>query len=134
MTLGLRWRVVTATRGVLLHLPKNPGIAGGGAADHDSVTAGLADHAFGVFWRVDVAISDDGNFHRLLHSGNDTPVGGACVALQARAWVDSDAFYADAFRHFGDLDGNDGVLVPASAKLDGQRNLDGSADRFEDFS
>src|ERR1700680_4642267 len=119
MALIVGGRVVPASGGVLLHLPKNPGIGGGGAADHDGVAAGFADHALGVFGRVDVAIADDGNFHRLLHGGNDTPVGGACVALNARARMDSDAFDAEAFRHFGDLDGNDGVFVPAGAEFDG---------------
>src|SRR6202790_1863692 len=134
MALVLGGRVVAASRGVLLHLPKDPRIGGGGAADHDGIAAGFADHALGVLGRVNVAIADDGNFHRLLHGGNDTPVGSACVALQPRARMDSDAFDAEAFRHFGDLDGNDGVFVPAGAEFDGYPDFDGGAAGFENFA
>src|SRR5580704_622405 len=134
MALGLRRCVVSATRGILLHLTENPGIGGGGSADHYGVAAGFADHALGVLGRVDVPIADDGNLHRLFYRGNDSPVGGTGVPLQPRARVHRDAFNTNAFRHFGDLDGDDGVLVPSGAKLDSERNFDGGANGFENFS
>ena len=98
MALGFGRCVVSATRRVLLHLAENPGIRGGGAADHHSVATGFADHALGVFGRVDVAIPDDGNIHGLLHGRDDAPVGGAGVPLEARTRMDSDAFDPDVFR------------------------------------
>src|SRR5438034_9494001 len=44
-----------------------------------------------------------------------------------------DGFHADAFGHFRDVDGNDGIFVPAGAELDGQRNFHGGADRLENI-
>src|SRR2546421_5882816 len=41
--------------------------------------------------------------------------------------------HADAFGHFRDVDGNDGIFVPAGAELDGQRNFHGGADRLENI-
>src|SRR6058998_226248 len=102
---------------------KNPRIGGGGAADHHGVTAGFTDHASGVFGMVDVAVADDGNFHGLLDGGYDAPVGGAGVTLGAGAGMDSNGFDADALRHFRNVDGDDGIFVPAGAEFDGQRNF-----------
>src|SRR5260221_8457405 len=133
MAVGVGGRVVTATGGVLQHLGKDPGIGGGGAADHDGVAAGLPHHALGVFRRVDVAIADDGNAHGLLDGGDEIPVGLAGVALHARARVDGDGFDADGFRELGDVNGYDGILVPAGAQLDGERDFYGGAHRAEDL-
>src|SRR5713101_2654926 len=118
---------------MLPHLGEDPGVVGGGAPDHDGVAAGFADHARGVFGLVDVAVADDGNFHRLLDGADEAPVGSAGVTLRARARMDGDAFDADAFGHFRDVNGDDGVFVPAGAQLDSQRNFHGGADRFENF-
>src|SRR5258706_6442433 len=133
MAVGVGGRVVTATGGVLQHLGKDPGIGGGGAADHDGVAAGLPLHALGVFRRVDVAIADDGNAHGLLDGGDEIPVGWAGVALHARARVDGDGFDADGFRELGDVNGYDGILVPAGAQLDGERDFYGGAHGAEDL-
>src|SRR5258707_6656651 len=127
MAVGVGGRVVTATGGVVEHVGKGPGIGGGGAADHDGVAAGLPHHALGVFRRVDVAIADDGNAHGLLDGGDEIPVGLAGVALHARARVDGDGFDADGFRKLGDVNGYDGILVPAGAQLDGERDFYGGA-------
>src|SRR5271169_6913201 len=134
MALGLGGRVVPATGGVLLHLPENPGVGGGSAANHHGVAAGFANHPLGVFGSIDVTITNDGNSHRLLHGGDDAPVGSARIALQARARVHGDAFDADVFRHFCDFDRHDRIFVPAGSQLDGQGNFDGGANHFENFS
>src|SRR5580704_13393018 len=133
MAFALGGRIVPASRGILLHLPKNPRVSGGGAAYHHGVAAGFADHALGVFRGVDVAVTDDGDLHCLFHRSNDAPVGSAGVTLQSRARMHRDAFDTNTFRHFGDFDGDDGVFVPSSAELDGERDFDGSANRFENL-
>src|SRR5271168_1225385 len=115
--------VVTANGGVLLHLREDPRVGGGGAADHHGVAAGFAHHARSVFRSVDVAVANHGNFHRVFYGGDDVPVGGAGVALRARARVDGHALDADAFGEFGDIDGDNGILVPAGAQLDGERDF-----------
>src|SRR5204862_6086833 len=117
----------------LLHLGKNPRVGGGGAADHDGVAAGFAHHARGVFRLVDVAVADHGNLHGLFDGGDDAPVGGAGVALRARARMRGNGFDANAFRHFRDVHRNNGIFVPARAQLDGQWNLHGGAGGFENI-
>src|SRR5450432_4138088 len=102
---------VAACGGELLHLGKNPGVGGGGAADHDGVATCFLDHAGGVFGSVDVAVADDGNLDGLLDAGDEGPVGVAGVALGAGAGVDGEAFYAGGLREFGDVDGDDGIFV-----------------------
>src|ERR1700722_8718480 len=134
MALGLGRCVVTALRRVLLHLPKNPRVSGGGPADHDGVAARFADHAFGIFGGVDVAVTDDGNLHRLFHSGDDAPVGGAGVTLQSRARMDSNTFDSHVFGHHSDLDRNDGLVVPSSAQLDRKWDANGSTNGSENLS
>src|SRR5271163_2158539 len=124
--------VVTATGGVLLHLGEDPGIGGGGAADHHGVAASFAHHARGVFWGVDVAVANHGNSYGLLDGGDDVPVGGAGVTLGAGARVDSHAFDAYGFGEFRDLHGDDGVFVPPSAQFDGEGNFYGGAHGAED--
>src|SRR5580658_278381 len=131
MAFLLGWRVVTAGRRVLLHLPKNPGVGGRSAADHHGVAAGFADHPFGVFRRVDVAIADDGNLHRLLHGGDDAPVSRASVALRSRARVDRDAFDSHVFSHLSDLNRDDGLVVPPGAELDRKWDANGSTNGAE---
>ena len=69
----------------------------------------------------------------MLDGGDNAPVGGAGVALFASARVDGDGFDADALRHFRDVDRNNGIFVPAGAKLDSQRNFDGGADGLENI-
>ena len=133
MAVGVGGRVVTATGGVLQHLGKDPGISGGGAADHDGVAAGLLHHALGVFRRVDVAIAYYGNADGLLDRGDDIPVGLAGVALHARARVNGDGFDTDGFGELGDVDGDDGVFVPTGAEFDRERNFYGGADGAEDL-
>src|SRR5208282_3502937 len=115
MALVLGRRVVPAAGGVLLHLPENPRVSGGGTADHDSVATCLADHALRVFRRVDIAVTDDRNLHSLLHCGNNAPVGGAGIALQARAWMHGDAFDSYVLGHLSDLDRDDRVFIPSCA-------------------
>ena len=115
------------------HLGKNPRVGGGGAADHDGGATGLVDHARGVFGLVDVAVADDGDFHGLLDGGDDAPVRGAGVALLAGARMDGNGFDPNAFRHFGDVDGNDGIFVPAGAQFNSERNFDGAAHGFENL-
>src|SRR4030088_37896 len=119
MAVAVGGRVVAASGGVLLHLGEDPGIGGGGAADHHGVAAGLLHHALGVFGRIDVAVADYGNADGLLYRGDDAAVGLAGVALHTRARVDRDGFDADGFGEFGDVDGDDGVFVPTGAELDG---------------
>src|SRR5277367_3445763 len=124
---------VGARGGVLLHLRENPGVGGGGAADHDGVATGFLDDARGVHGRLNIAVANHGNLHGLLYGGDDFPVGAAGVALLAGARVHGDSFDAYAFGEFRDLDGHDGVFVPASAKLDRERNADGGAHGAEDL-
>src|SRR5258706_6696509 len=133
MAIGVGGGVVAAGGGVLLHLRENPGIGGGGAANHYGVATGLLDHALGIFGSVDVAIANNGNADGLLDGGDDVPVGLAGVTLHARAWVDGDGFDTDGFGELGDVDRDDGVFVPAGAELDGERNFYGGADGAEDL-
>src|SRR5260221_7886861 len=97
MAVGVGGRVVTATGGVLQHLGKDPGVGGGGAADHYGVAAGLSDHTRSVFGMVDVAIADDRDFDGLLDGGDKTPVGGGFLALLARAGVDGEVHDGNCF-------------------------------------
>src|SRR5260370_42320241 len=126
-------RVVAAGGGILLHLGKDPGIGGGGAANHDGVAAGLRHHALGVFGRVDVAIADYGDAHGFLDRSDDVPVGLAGVALHARARMHRHSFHTDGFGKLGNIDGDDGVFVPAGAQLNGERNFYGSTHSVEDL-
>src|SRR3984893_15670901 len=133
MAVGVGGRVVAAGGGVLLHLRKNPGVGGGGAADHDGVAASLPHHALGVFRSIDIAITDDGNADALLDGGDDVPVSLAGIALHARARVNGNGFDADGLGELGDVNRYDGVFVPTCAELDGKRNFYRGADGAEDL-
>ena len=75
-----------------------------------------------------------GMLYGLLDAGDELPVGGAAVALGAGARVDGDGFDACCLGQLGDVDGDDGVFVPAGAELDGERDFYSGADRLEDFA
>ena len=92
-------RLVVRTRfAELRDLTEDPGIVGGGAADHHGVASRFAQHAHGVFGRVDIAVADHGHAHGLLHVTDDVPIGAACVPLRARARMNRDPFDADSRR------------------------------------
>src|SRR5277367_502337 len=133
MAIFVGGQAVGAGGSVLLHLREDPGVGGRGAADHDRVAAGFFHDAFGIHGRLNIAITDDGNLHSLLHGGDNFPVSAAGIALLAGAWVHGDGFNAHAFGKFRDFDGHDGGFVPTGAQLDGERNADGGAHGAEDL-
>src|SRR5579863_8553055 len=134
MALSLCGCVVTAIRGILLHLTENPGVSGGGAPDHDGVAAGFADHALGVFRSVDIAIADHWNLHRLLHGGDDTPIGGAGVALLACPGMYRNDLYTNAFCHFRDIHRYNRVFVPTRSQLDRKWDANGGTNGSENVA
>ena len=79
MPVGIARSVIAPGGPVLSHLAKNPRIGGGGAADHYRVATRDLHDAFGVLWRVHVAIADDGNADRLLHFGKWKGAGSASL-------------------------------------------------------
>ena len=108
---------------VLGKLAEDPGVGGGGAADHDGVATGVAAHAHGVFGGDDVTITDNRNFYRLFNVGDAGPIGASGVALFARPRMEGDGGDADVLRHAGDFDVDQFAVIPAGAELHGQRNL-----------
>ncbi len=99
----MRWRsssvgrVVSPGGGVLRDLAEDPGVGGGGAADHDGVAAGLGDHGDGVLGGEDVAIADDGDADGVLDGGDVLPARLAGVAVLAGAGVQGDGVQAAVF-------------------------------------
>ena len=118
--------------GVLGDLAEDPGIRGGGAADHDGVAVGLVDHGGGVFGSADVAVADDWNVDGVFDGCDVLPAGLAGVAVFAGASVESDGIEAAVFGDAGEIDADDVLVVPAHAELDGEGNGDGGADGLED--
>jgi len=57
----------------------------------------------------------------LLDAGDEIPVGAAGITLGASTGMDGNAFDADGFGHLGDVDGDDGIFIPAGAEFDGER-------------
>ena len=56
-----------------------------------------------------------------FHFGNDSVVGSAAIELCACATVNSDSRRPCVLGHLGEIDSVDAVIVPALAKLDGDR-------------
>ena len=113
-------------------MAEDPGIGGGGAADHDGIAAGFRDEGAGVFGGADVSIADDGDVDGSFDFGDVFPAGLAGVALFAGAGVDSDGVEAGVLGEFGEGNADDVVVVPAEAVLDGEGNCNCGAHRFED--
>ena len=67
--------VVAAGRGVLRNLAEDPGVGGGGAADHDGIAAGGVGHGDGVFGGEDVAVADDRDGDGVFDTRRCTPSG-----------------------------------------------------------
>src|SRR6185312_13104925 len=126
-------RLVVAAGGrVLSDLAEDPGIGGGGAADHNSVAASLVDEGGGVFGRAHVSVADNGDGNCVLYGGDPLPARLTGVALLAGAGMQGDGSKAGLLRDAGQLHANDVVVVPAEANLDGERDGDGGADGLED--
>src|SRR5580700_9304119 len=117
MALLFRGRVVSSSRGVLLHLPENPRISRRSSTDHHRVATRLPPHPLRVFRRIYIAITNYGNLHRLLNGRDDRPVSGAGITLRARARVHGYTFDSHVFGHLSNLDRDDRVLIPSGAEL-----------------
>ena len=115
------------------NLPENPGICRSGAANHDGIAAGFGDEGAGVFGGAYISVADDGDFDGGFDFGDVLPTGLAGVPLFAGAGMDGDGVETGVFGKFGEGDADDVVVVPAEAELDGERNCNGGAHRFEDF-
>src|SRR5262249_22270988 len=132
--IAIEFRRVVIASGfrVLADLAEDPGIGGSGATDHHSVAAGFSDHSDCVFRRANVAVADDREIHGGLDRGNPFPARGAAITLLTRARVHGDGIQAAILGHAGELDADNVVVVPAQAKLYGERNFYGCAHGFKD--
>src|SRR5215469_14866083 len=74
---------VRSGREVLIDLAKDPRIIGCGAADHDGIATGFANHPDSVFGSDDIAVSDDRDLYRGFDLGDAAPVRLAAIALLA---------------------------------------------------
>src|SRR5580658_1235976 len=85
-----RWRKVYAGVEIMFDLPEDPGIADGGAADHDPVHAITVTILAGFFRRFNIAIAEDGDADAgiFLYPGDQGPVGVAFVKLGPGASMD----------------------------------------------
>ncbi len=75
-----------------------------------------------------------GNFHRVFDGGDPVPTGLASVALLAGAGVESDPAQAAVFRHLGQFNADDFLIVPSRAELYGEGNFHRRAHGFEDIA
>ena len=133
MPVGVGGSVVATGGDILRHLAENPRVGSGGAADHHGVAAGNAYDALGIFWRIDVAVADDGDAYGLLDGGDEVPVGTAAVALGSGARVDGDPLDSGVLGHSRYVHGDHGVFVPAGAEFDGEGNFYGRTHGTENF-
>ena len=110
--------------------PEDPGMAEGGAADHDPVHPVALESLAGPGGRVDVAVADDGDVHPGigLDRPDEGPVRLALVHLAAGPAVDGEGGDAGVLQALGQLDDDLGTLVPAETGLDGHRLPDGFDD------
>ena len=106
------------------HLPDEPRLAIGAAADHQSVGLRLGERLARIFQRHDVAIGDDRDCHRRLHRADEPPVRFALVELAARAAMHRDHADAAILRDPGQARRVAAVVVPAGAHLERHRKID----------
>ena len=111
--------------GRAISLGEDPGIGHGRAADHDAVTPGLLLHADGVFVRLDVAVSEDGNARRFYGSSDPVPVCLSAIALNHCSRVNGDGLSSRIFNPLDHFEDVDIVVVPTDTGFDGNWNVDG---------
>src|SRR5262249_53116582 len=85
-----------------------------------------------VFRRANVAVANDRKLYGGLDCGNPFPARIPTITLLARARVHGDGIQTTVFGHAREVHADNVVVVPAEAKLYGERNLHGCADGFKD--
>src|SRR5690242_3899113 len=66
----LRQGEMNAGRQIVIDLAKYPGASLSSPADHDSIRPGMLEYLPGLFRRSNVAVGNNGNFHRSLYRGD----------------------------------------------------------------
>src|SRR5262249_21999190 len=116
VAVGLRGLIVALRRLILRDLTEDPRVGAGGAADHNGVATGLADHAGGIFGSEYIAVADYGDFDRGFYFGDAGPVGLAAVALLAGARVQGDGLQSAFLGELRHADGDEFLVAPAGAE------------------
>ena len=130
--LGKRRRALALARGEeARHLPRQPGTALRGAADHHRVGAGDRKRLRGVVEAGDVAVDDDRNGDRLFDRADGGPVGAPVIELAAGAAVHGDHLDAGRLRTAGKLGGVDAGVIPAEPHLQRDRHAHGGNRRLD---
>src|SRR5260370_11262052 len=132
VTIRLGGLIVTPAGSILLHLAENPGICRRRTPNHYCVAPCFANHLLRIPGSVDISIADHGHAHAFFYGANNGPIRPAIQPLQAGSRVDGNGFDADLFGHAGHFGGDNTLLVPAGADLDGQRDADRRTDRAPD--
>ncbi len=104
---------------------KQPRVAVSAASDHQSVAACLLQHPQSVCYRKDITIAKHRHLYRLLHVGNNAPVGLALVKLLACTSVYGNSAHACCLHGTRNLHRIAVGIIPASAELYRHRNLYG---------
>ena len=84
-------------------LLENPRVAQAAAADGHGIGAGFLQHPNRIGRRADAAAAEDGNPHRLLHPGNDAPIGFTDVSLRDASGMNAHGGRARRLGHGGTL-------------------------------
>ena len=111
---------------------EDPRITECAAPDHRAVRAGIFEDAYCVLRDGDIAVGDDGDGDRLPDRTDRVPVSTAAVLLRTGAAVNRDGGCAGLLRHTGEFDAVDAFLVPSLAEFDGNGDVHGLDDRFDD--
>ena len=113
-------------------LSEDPGIGYSGASNHDSVTS-CGEHGFDVLGRHDVSVTDERDRDRFLDALQPGPVSKTPMGLGARAAVQCEHFGSGRFNHFGHIHDDNGILVPAKACFDRNREFGAADGCFDDL-
>ncbi|MNZ14672.1 hypothetical protein D3C78_316010 [compost metagenome] len=120
-------------RQVMRDLAKDPGSPLGRSTDQQGIDAGGIEDLSGFLWRIDIAIGEDRNGHRLLDRRDGVVLGFAGVQVGAGPAVDGQGLDTGLF---GDLRHSDAVpvrSVPTGADLQGNRHVNGLDHGVEDL-
>lgn len=109
-----------------------PGVTDGGAADHDAIAAGFAEHALSIGGGFDVAVTDEGNGDGFAHLLDEIPIGLALEALLGEAGVEGEHLGAGVLEATGEIGGGEEAVIPAGADFDGDGDADGLDDGADD--